>query len=636
MMYNLFHIRLFPILCLFLTCLSLNAQTKQLDSLEKVLQTKLTDAQKIETQLQLYSGKKFTHLDSAYLHLSEIRQFLQTNISNTNKLQLYRAFAEYHVYKSNYDSAIHFADLGIDLNFKEEPNGLIDLYSTKGTAYYYKNDFENAIQSHLEAEKLCDPSEDNEGKARVFNNIGIAHIKLENWDKAEEYMNKSLQICEALDIKRGISYCLGNLGIIYRNQNKYDEAIEIYKTSIELNKEMDDARGLERNYNNLGNLYERLEDYQAALYNYKESYKIAEALDIPYSKALSYHNIASVQNKMNQTTEALVNYEKSLEIAKSLENNEVQMNVYKGISEVYEKKKAFQESLAYRKLYEAVKDSFINESNRKNINELEIKYETANKEKDILALSATKLKNEAAIEKQKNRIILLSFWIVGLGILFTAIIIIYRQYLSSKKQSEIIETIVDTQISERKRIAQDLHDSIGGSISLSKNKLQSIIESESIDSKEAQSLLKTLTNTGNEVRQISHNLMPGELVKFGLQSAIKSIIDQTQNLEIHFYCYGLDSRINETKELHIFRIIQELIQNTIKHADAKNLFININKKNKTISLMVEDDGKGFSVTNKSEGMGLKGIKNRVSLMKGNIEIDSKPNKGTTYNIQIPL
>jgi signal transduction histidine kinase len=614
-------------------------QYKIIDSLHNEL-SKTENINKIaDLHLQLYKKQMRTNIDSASLNLQKAINLTKKKVNDSVKAKTLVYRIENLLHSDKYDSVFFYADKAIAMKGSIKPNLMIDIYSMLGTTFYYKSEYAKAIETHLKAEKLSDENEIEEGKARVYNNIGIAYIKLKNWRKAEEYMDKSLKICRQFNIIRGISYTLGNLGIIYKNLNKPDKAIAAYLESNKICEKLNDKRAVARNYENIGALYEFKKDFNKALQYYLNSLKMSESMEDKSTMASALHNIGNIYSKQGKFLSSGKNFQKSLAIAMSLKNKDVIRDNYLGLSIMYEGKGDINRALMNRKFYENWKDSIVNESHLRAVSQLEIKYQTEKKEKDILALSAVKLKNEAVLEKQQSRIKNLSFSLLGLTLLFGLASVLFKQYTSNKKQIALISAIADTQIEERKRIAQDLHDGVGGSLALAKNKLESLLASEKEKSKKITAFLETLTQTSNQIRQISHNMMPGELVKFGLVSAVQTTLEQLDdnNLKAHLYTHGLDKRIDQTKEIHTFRIIQEIVQNVLKHAKASTLNIHLNKYAKKLSLLIEDDGVGFAYNvSSTEGIGIKNIKNRVHYLNGKLKIDSNKGKGTTFNIEIPL
>jgi signal transduction histidine kinase len=212
-------------------------------------------------------------------------------------------------------------------------------------------------------------------------------------------------------------------------------------------------------------------------------------------------------------------------------------------------------------------------------------------------------------------------------------------------QRNTIEVITETQEKERKRIAHELHDSIGSLLATLKLKIAKLLPSSytsdnQTDTEEQTQLLRILDETSEEVRRISHAMMPGSLQKFGLSVAIQNIADElneTKGLRVETSIYGLEQRLEPKLEILVYRIIQELIQNTLKHAQASQLFIHLTKTSQNLNLIVEDNGKGLAPDYQlNQGLGLQNIKNRVLFLGGQFNLESKPTQGTTIIIDLPI
>ena len=219
-----------------------------------------------------------------------------------------------------------------------------------------------------------------------------------------------------------------------------------------------------------------------------------------------------------------------------------------------------------------------------------------------------------------------------------SIILYHRRYI--KLQRERITAEITILENERKRIATDLHDSAGPLLSTVKLFINSLDvrtdEDKQIIARSSKYIDETITN----LRQISHNLLPNALERKGLTEALREFIQQIsekQPLHIELRTSG-DIQIQPEKAIHIFRIIQEIIQNTLKHAHAKQLQISLNKEEDLLLLLIREDGAGFDVKkakSNSTGLGMKSLEIRTDIMHGSLAIDSAPGQGTNYLIKIP-
>ncbi len=213
------------------------------------------------------------------------------------------------------------------------------------------------------------------------------------------------------------------------------------------------------------------------------------------------------------------------------------------------------------------------------------------------------------------------------------------------KQQELATTaIIAAEENERKRIAADLHDGVGQIMSAAKMNL-SAFENELPFRDEKQKIsfekiIDLVDESCKEIRSVSHQMMPNALLKSGLGSAIKEFIDKLDNriLKVNLHTEGLNERLESNVETILYRIIQECVNNVIKHSEANTLDISLIKDADGLSATIEDNGKGFDTKSKDhiEGIGLKNIYSRVSFLKGTVDFDSSPGNGTLVAIHIPL
>jgi signal transduction histidine kinase len=214
--------------------------------------------------------------------------------------------------------------------------------------------------------------------------------------------------------------------------------------------------------------------------------------------------------------------------------------------------------------------------------------------------------------------------------------------LENNIQLQSMQSLIDGQESERERIAQELHDSLGGLLSTIKIRFTKINHDRNFTEKDEYTKLYNLIDAACvEVRSISNDLKPGSLEKLGLLEAIKDLLNRyklEEGPEIIFQYFGFNypSTIDSNIALNIYRIIQELVNNAIKHAKCKEIFVQISKTINEMTITVEDDGIGFSTENVKKGMGLENIRSRVNYLRGEFNVESSENQGTLFLVLIPL
>jgi two-component system, NarL family, sensor kinase len=251
-----------------------------------------------------------------------------------------------------------------------------------------------------------------------------------------------------------------------------------------------------------------------------------------------------------------------------------------------------------------------------------------------------------------------NYWLAAItGLLLVVGLLAYSFYRSNKlqqakklqatimqQQDMATKAIIEAEENERKRIAGDLHDGVGQTMSAAKMNLSSIesrLDFKNDDDKIAfEKIVHLVDESCKEVRSVSHNMMPNALLKSGLSSAVKEFIEKIDNriLKVNLFSEGLNERLNTNVETVLYRIIQECVNNVIKHSGANELDISLIKDADGIAATIEDNGKGFVVADKqnADGIGLKNIKTRIEYLKGTVDFDSAPGKGTLVAIHVPL
>ena len=279
-------------------------------------------------------------------------------------------------------------------------------------------------------------------------------------------------------------------------------------------------------------------------------------------------------------------------------------------------------------------------------------FESGNKEKKITALEQEKELQQLRF-KQKN--IFNYILIASVITLLIIFLLSYRNYkqkqklqqqrireLEKDKQLVAIDSMLKGQEDERTRLAKDLHDGLGGMLSGVKFSLMNMKSNLIIDHENVvvfERSLDMLDTSIQELRRVAHNMMPEALVKFGLDEALKDYcinLNNTHILNVQYQSFGMEQRIEDTTEIIIYRIAQELLNNVFKHAKATEVLVQLLREENRLSITVEDNGKGFDINEleKSKGSGWANIKSRVDYLKGKLDLHSDAAKGTSVNIEI--
>ncbi len=394
-----------------------------------------------------------------------------------------------------------------------------------GKILFEQGKHKEASSAYIDALKSAEISLDTTNLIIANTNLANVYRYLGQEKEALARYQKSLKMSR---LTKNLSYeasNLGNIGLIYRNQGNSEKALEYYKQSLDIHRKMGEQFHVAIDLMNLGVLYENLEQFDKARNSHFESNKISKAIKDDIGVILTYVNLGIIASKTKDYKRGLKYFDSSMVLAKKIQYKEGFKHYYLAKSETYSLMKNHEAAYKNRLLFEQWKDTLVNENHLNAISELEIKYETEKKENEILKLSEEQLKSEATILTQNRKLRQLSFGLVALSIIALLTFFLFKQRLQNKKQNELLLAISETQSAERKRISQDLHDSIGGALALTKSKLQNALTKLKETPSEMDEVILALNNTSDQVRQISHNLMPGELVRFGLVPAINTLLE---------------------------------------------------------------------------------------------------------------
>ncbi|WP_348718334.1 sensor histidine kinase [Tenacibaculum sp. 190130A14a] len=491
--------------------------------------------------------------------------------------------------------------------------------------------------------------------------LSRAYSNLEKDSLEIYYLKKRLKSYKKISDIKNIVYSLNNIGTFYSNTNSnyfnIDSSSFYYREglSYQLNHKISGTI-----FQNLAAIHlEHYKNYDSTLYftNKALSYKLS-----PNSLASLYFNKASINIKRKDTHNAVKNYKISKKYAQNSGGIRLLMFIEENLFNIYINKKEYQKAIFHRKLYEKFKDSIHTLDVLKNLNDIEAKYKTAEKEKAI-----AQQKEQIAISEAK-RIQNQNFLYGSLAIIFLGTIIAYLNLKNSRKkrllaeqQKELVKqknltllkeqeintinAMIDGQEKERVRIAEDLHDNIGSVLATLKLHFENLKlnrEKKHFNQEELYNKTeKLIDETYLKVRSIAHAKNAGVIANKGLLIAVKLMaekISAANKIKIDVLDFGLDKRLENSLEISIFRIIQELTTNIIKHANATQATINISQFDQNLNIIIEDNGNGFDIHSikQKNGMGLHSIQTRIQYLEGTFEVDSTIGKGTSIIVDIPI
>lgn len=512
------------------------------------------------------------------------------------------------------------------------------------------DDFENAYQDLIKSKE----KHNNKRISFKANDLMIL-MSTENSELTaapESLMSENLEIAQKLNDSK--------LLVKAKHQFMYKEIqLGNFDTAIAMCYEMKklcedngyEQEGIDVDFN-LGTLHYYRQANDSALYYYERNLAVFERRKDTFNIAVRLNNLAMLQKAIGQEKEAVNNLIKAEKLAQDLHDKELSVNLLRNIADAQVAAGNLGGAIEYYNEYISEKDSLNTTEIASSLAELQTKYETTEKELENAELKSKNLNS-------RNKIYLLLFilaTLVGIGAylfnrmkqkqaLLAATAETHKQRqekLLKNQELASIDAMISGQEKERKKIAQDLHDDIGSSLTTARMCIENVINksNEEESKKVLENAYDLLNETYIKVRNISHAQKSSVLSSYGLIGSLKELADRInagQSLNVEIVHHGLEGALSNSLELGLFRIIQELLNNTIKHAHAKHASIILTAYDDHINIIVEDDGSGFSPDMiDSEGTGLNSIKTRVINLDGTMEIDSKLNRGTTISIEIPL
>lgn len=624
------------------------------DSLKKLLARETQPARRANLLMQLSEDYRVSNPDSCYAYA---QQALATPAAASDRILYAHAqinSASFFFFTGKPEQAIHLLDSTLSDLPKKLPDHTYtaQYHSIYGLCLMKLDRKKEALERFYAALKIAEKINDYTTQVRASNNIGWAMMELNQYEQAIASFRNCVKLIEEQQMIR-----LKSTGVIYNNMascfgalSKLDSAKKYAQLGIRFSAANGDFSGQANGYFILGTAFEKEGDLAGAMDNFQLAQPLREKTGDPYYIVSDLAEIASLYSRMGMPDKGIEAANKAIKLA--TENNiEAKLPmIYTALAANYEKQGAFEEAAKIYKKLNDLKDSIYTDANPKALAEMQARYETEKKEQQIL-LQRSQLDLQQSELVRKNITLIAIAVLVALATLL--VYSMYRRYRLKQKamiQAEILrhqelatKAVLEAEERERQRIAKDLHDGVGQIMSAAKMNLSSFEHELQFGSPEQQQkfqrIISLVDESCKEVRSVSHNMMPNALLKSGLAAAIREFTDKIDDkvLRVNLYAEGLDQRLDTNLETVLYRVVQECVNNVLKHSGASHLDISLIRDTDGISATIEDNGRGFDAADphKKEGLGLKNIRTRVEYLKGTVEFNSRPGKGTLVAIHVP-
>ena len=557
--------------------------------------------------------------------------------------------------KSMPDSALYYYGLALKQsrktkNLKTEGGALNNI----GLIYWNKGETEKAIDHYIRSAEIFEKINDMIGLGNNYNNIALILHEDGQHAKSLRYHRQALQIRKRIKHTYGIAASYSNIGQLYFTgiPQNYDSALYYLELSIPLKQELKDQYGLARTYHSIGDIHLNQGHVDKALTFMQMTLKLQLAIKNAEGYTSTYYNISGAYSKLRDHRMQLIYLDSAETFATANDDRTLLWKIYRQKASALSKTGSFEAAYPYWVRYSELKDSLLNVERSEKVEELETRFRTAEQEKELAAKQSALALAQLKVENRNKWVIGLVSGLISLILLGTLLFQTYRRKIQDEKYAAVIlererglRAMIQATEEERKRIAKDLHDGIVQTLTGLSLRLQKqfvALKADTEQQKKFQESQAMLNDSISEVRTISHQMMPRVLSEMGLIPAIDDMLGKSlgnTDIIFEFEHHKVEGeRFAENVEVGLYRICQELVNNIIKHSEAKAVSVQLFRTSSHLVMVVEDNGKGFTFesTEDVNGIGLMNITSRAKAMKGEVNYQPSPKQGTVATIRIPL
>jgi signal transduction histidine kinase len=605
-------------------------------------------------------GKK----DSAIQYLVEGRQLAKAKNSDNWTCRMDLKLGGVYAQLGMEDSTHKYLDeAGLLLKQVQNDTLRATYFNLKGLIYMAVNDYQNGADYTIRALGVLDTlglKRPPGWYIQTVVNLIICLKEEKQFDKAMEYMDETIKKIDygadppVLALLYYNASDLARAGKDTSSQKRYLDSARKY---VDLYPAFNLNMAIKSGY---ASYFEARGDIKSALKLRLEAYNGFKEAGMEYNVPIEAMGAAESLVKMGQVEQAMQLYNEAMAIAKKYKQYRELAEAYRHLKLLYASRGNYKMAYAMADLFQQYSDSITTDDSKKMVQQMEAKYQNRKKEAEIAKLQLANIEQELVLVRRNRTLLMVAVLAIGSIVLLG---LLYRnsqqkkaaalseqalqkeqiKFLERQQQVVSLQSMVNGQETERTRIAKDLHDGLGGLFSTVKMYF-STLEHEQEQLKNNALFKKSyemVDTAATEVRRIAHNMMPEVLLKLGLIQALNDLcgnITASRLLKVSLQVHGMEARLGPTTEIMLFRIVQELLNNIAKHAQATEAIVQFIREDKRLSITVEDNGKGFnaSATEMGKQAGLESVKSRVDYLNGHISIESENNIGTTVMMDFLL
>jgi len=528
----------------------------------------------------------------------------------------------------------------------------------RGVQAYKKGNYWLAADFFTKTVKIFEEIRDSSSALIAYQSLTALLGQVKNHEKAIELSKKAIKLAEARKDTLSVHYSLQVLVTNLVYAERMDEASTHLNSLKKIAESTSDLSLGADIFSTLATYYYRDKQYAEAVRYSEKAVETAQQMGNQYQVANHLNTLGQSQMELGNLPDSRKSLQESLELARAFENKRAEYSVSLSLSRYFSITGDYREAYLHLQRHVELGDSILKNETRNYTTYLEASFEASKKENEILRLRQLQQEKDYQL-KRRNTLLF-----IGAGLISMLILVLYllrrnhrnKQNMAAQRSALLeervknfekeqqvlsLQSMINGQETERTRIAKDLHDGLGGIFSTVKMHY-STLQQDTPALKDNPLYRKTfdlISNAADELRRVAHNMMPEVLMKLGLVEALQDFcnnINSGKLLKITLQTYGMEGRLGHSTEIMLYRIIQELINNIIKHARATEALVQINREKNRLSVVIEDNGRGFDTREAEEkrSMGMETVKSRVDYLNGRLTIDSRKDSGTTVMIDL--
>jgi two-component system, NarL family, sensor kinase len=576
--------------------------------------------------------------------MADLNERARVRFINDNFYKLYSADFANATELSKWASETAYARKWADEEARAQMNwGLITFLSS---------DYQNVLPKYFRSLHLFDSLQSKEGIAAVNNEMAVFYHKQKDIERSIRCLDVAEEAARAVNDLKSLGTTLAHRGAWLSAEGKYKEARPYFEEVLKIRKEIKDSVGLGYVYLDFAEMALNEGNLDLSLKNIDLSTDIRKRTGDTQGVIVNMVNKGETYFNAGMYREALPLFLQGLNEGKKIGYTDLVRHTNGYVAETYRNLNDYRNAYKYQQDGYKLKDSLFNIERTKVIQDMEAKYETEKKNQTIVLLDRENKLKQATIDFNYLFIGGLLISVVLLGVVF----ILWRKRNRERQEAIIqeqkirlreaqINAVIESQEQERRRFASDLHDGMGQLISALQLNISSLRQQSTFEKRDQlfESSEQLLNEAHDEIRNIAFNLMPPVLVKEGLVPAVQELtrkINKASKIKAQLSAFGVTGRLPQVTEISLYRVIQEFLSNIIKYSNADNVTISFTGYENELVLTIDDDGEGYDLKafqESKEGNGWRNVNSRINLIKGSIEIDTKPRrKNNTVIITIPV